>query len=202
MSLFLVSSSVRIPKLLTTLSLLKLRWKSPTDDSSIKVADFGFAKKCPGPESLITQCGSAQHVAPEILNNVPYGTKVDLWALGVIMFTIIGGCPPFYDSTNQGTFQKILNGDYTFDDQNWGHVSEECKDVIRNLLTFDPKERWCTQQCLGSRWIKGDPSVLSTISLRPNQLRLQEHQARQKMKAAVYAVIGMNRLHDVGEEAQ
>jgi serine/threonine protein kinase len=122
-----------------------------------------------------------------------------MWALGVIMYTIIGGCPPFYDSTNQGTFGKILAGEFTFDDENWGHISGDCKDVIRNLLVLDPKKRWSTEECLDSRWMKGDPSVLSSISLRPNQLRLQDFRAKQKMKAAVYAVIGMNRLADTTE---
>jgi len=52
--------------------------QSPTDDSTIKVADFGFAKRALSEtHGLKTQCGSAQHVAPEILKNESYGTKVD-----------------------------------------------------------------------------------------------------------------------------
>ena len=105
--------------------------KSSEDDTTIKIADFGFAKHCPHDEGLKTQCGSAQHVAPEILKNVPYGTKVDMWALGVIHYTLTGGCPPFYAQTNQETFQKILKANVVFDDHLWGHVHEDCKEMIR-----------------------------------------------------------------------
>lgn len=163
------------------------------------MADFGFAKECPGPESLKTQCGSAQHVAPEILNNVAYGTAVDCWAIGVILFTLVGGVPPFWESTNQGTFRNIMNGEYNFDEQFWGHISEDCKDVIRNLLVQNPQHRLSCEDALKSKWVRSDGRELSQTSLRPNQLRLTEFRAKQKLKAAVFAVIGMNRLHNIAE---
>jgi len=52
------------------------------------------------------------------------------WALGVIHFTLIGGYPPFYTESNQKTFQRILKADVKFDDLYWGHVSQDCKDLI------------------------------------------------------------------------
>ena len=62
---------------------------SKDDDTTLKIADFGFAKACPHDEALKTQCGSAMHVAPEILLNVPYGTKVDMWALvSCVLYTV------------------------------------------------------------------------------------------------------------------
>jgi serine/threonine protein kinase len=59
--------------------------KSNDSDSNIKIADFGFAKKCPKPQSLTTQCGTPGYVAPEILEGLPYDTQADMWSLGVIV---------------------------------------------------------------------------------------------------------------------
>lgn len=73
---------------------------------------------------LLCQCGSAMHVGPEILKKEQYGTKIDCWAMGVVVYTIIGGCPPFYAKNNQAIFQKILKAEYDFEDEEmWGHIT-------------------------------------------------------------------------------
>ena len=58
--------------------------QSPNNDRELKIADFGFAKRCPSTNCLTTQCGTPGYVAPEILEGVPYGTQSDMWSLGVI----------------------------------------------------------------------------------------------------------------------
>lgn len=67
--------------------------QSLDDDTSIKIADFGFAKQVKGGDnkSLKTQCGSPGHVAPEILERVPYNTQCDVWSLAVIAYTLLAG---------------------------------------------------------------------------------------------------------------
>jgi calcium/calmodulin-dependent protein kinase I len=152
------------------------------------VADFGFAKHCPEDDSLKTQCGSAMHVAPEILLKSPYGTCVDCWALGVVMFTTIGGYPPFYDSNNQGIFRKILKGEFEFKEDSWGDITQDCKDMITGLLTKDMKARWTTQQCLDCAWMYDDPVELRRHSLLPNMKKLMEFSARRKFKGVVTAL--------------
>ncbi|CAB9502563.1 MAP kinase-activated protein kinase 2 (Fragment) [Seminavis robusta] len=172
------------------------------DDTTVKIADFGFAKYCPHDEALKTQCGSAQHVAPEILKNESYGTKVDMWALGVIHYTLIGGRPPFWaQEGNQATFQKILKRDFKFTDDLWGHVSDDCKDMIRNLLLLDPKQRWSADDVLKCKWIaESDASELDQHSLAVNQEKLKlVGAAKEKVKAATYALIGLNRLQFDGQ---
>lgn len=66
--------------------------QSEDNDSAIKIADFGFAKKVLTPNSLTTQCGTPGYVAPEILEGVAYDTKSDMWSLGVIIYILLGGC--------------------------------------------------------------------------------------------------------------
>mmetsp|Transcript_30832 Transcript_30832/g.72349 ORF Transcript_30832/g.72349 Transcript_30832/m.72349 type:complete len:217 (-) Transcript_30832:137-787(-) len=87
---------------------------STQNDTDIKLADFGFAKSCPNDHSLRTQCGTPGYVAPEILEGVAYGTKSDLWSLGVIMYILLGGYPPFTGKDNREMFRKIRKGQYKF----------------------------------------------------------------------------------------
>ena len=68
--------------------------QSETNDSEVKIADFGFAKKCLTPNCLSTQCGTPGYVAPEILEGVKYDMKSDMWSLGVITYILLGGYPP------------------------------------------------------------------------------------------------------------
>ena len=88
--------------------------KSPFNDFDIKLADFGFAKKVEG-KSLDTQCGTPGYVAPEILKGKKYGTAVDMWSCGVIVYILLGGYPPFHDDNHAILYRKIKAADYAFD---------------------------------------------------------------------------------------
>ena len=87
---------------------------STDSDSNIKLADFGFAKKCPQPNSLTTQCGTPGYVAPEILEGTAYDTQADMWSLGVIVYILLGGYPPFVENNQRDLFRKIRRGQYEF----------------------------------------------------------------------------------------
>lgn len=69
------------------------------DDSNIRLADFGFAKRVIKP--LKTQCGTPGYVAPEILRGDTYGLSVDMWSIGVITYILLGGYPPFHDDNQR-----------------------------------------------------------------------------------------------------
>jgi serine/threonine protein kinase len=121
---------------------------SRTSDTDIKIADFGFAKFAHDDNSLRTMCGTPGYVAPEILRKGGYGTKCDLWSMGVIVFIIIGGYPPFYASTPRKIFQLTLAGRFTFDPEYWDGISQSCKDMICALLELDPARRASANEIL------------------------------------------------------
>ena len=73
-------------------------------------------------------------MAPEILKGHRYGTEVDMWSLGVIMYILLCGYPPFHDSNQMRLFKKIRSGQYRFDSPYWDNVSPQAKDLIRHLL--------------------------------------------------------------------
>lgn len=135
---------------------LKLENLLLPSDLNIKVIDFGFAKKVTSANGLKTFIGTPGYVAPCILEGVGYGTKADVWSLGVVLYCMLGGYPPFRDANRQKLFQKIRQGMYKFHEKKWGDVSDDAKDLIRLLLTVNPAKRVTAKEALQHRWMIGN----------------------------------------------
>ena len=85
-----------------------------TDQKSIiKISDFGLAKVMNN-DLLTTACGTPGYVAPEVLEGKGYDLSVDFWSIGVILYILLSGSPPFYEDTNEKLFDVIKNGKYEF----------------------------------------------------------------------------------------
>jgi len=176
--------------------------RSEENDSEIKIADFGFAKKVLTPNSLTTQCGTPGYVAPEILEGLPYDTQSDMWSLGVIVYILLGGYPPFIEQNQRELFRKIRKGQYEFHEEYWGSVSADAKDLISSLLTVKPSKRLTAQDALNHKWMQADASVLAGQSLDANLTELRKYNAKRKFKAAVNAVILANKVTSLGVNFQ
>lgn len=166
------------------LKLENLLLARPKDISSIKVADFGLAKKYAGDIALSTICGTPQYVAPEIIQGgkavYTYGKECDLWSCGVILFILLGGYPPFYDESEPRLFQKIRKGVYSFNDPVWKPVSESAKDLIRKLLEVDASRRLTVQDVLQHPWMTQEEekdndkkTMLQTMSKMRSSMRMK-----------------------------
>ncbi len=140
----------------------------------------------------MTQCGTPGYVAPEIVKGIPYGTKVDMWSLGVILYILIAGYPPFNGKTQKDLFRMIRRGKYQFHEQFWGGVSDEAKDLVSHLLVVEPKSRYSATDALSSDWMLSD-MVSKQTDLRGSLLAFRKFNAKRKVKQAVLAV----RLLDV-----
>ena len=176
--------------------------QSSEDDSDIKIADFGFAKICKKPNSLTTQCGTPGYVAPEILSGKPYGTQSDMWSLGVIVYILLGGYPPFMDKNQRDLFRKIRKGQYEFHKEYWGQVSEDAKGLIRSLLTVSASKRYTASDALKNKWIGADDSELTGHDLGVNLEQFKLFNAKRKFKAAVKTVVAANKLQSLGIDFQ
>lgn len=168
--------------------MVSLLSQSRSNDREIKIADFGFAKKVSSEHCLLTQCGTPGYVAPEILHGLPYGTKVDMWSLGVITYILLGGYPPFIEQNQRELFRKIKQGQYEFHPEYWGSISPDAKDLISRLLTVDPNRRITATSALRSSWILGADQQLAGFDLNNNLQQFRKYNAKRKLRQAVLTV--------------
>ena len=102
----------------------------------IKIADFGFAKVIPDNKTW-TLCGTPEYLAPEIILGRGHGRSVDWWALGILIYEMMAGFPPFYDETPYLIYEKILGGKLEFPP----HFDRALCDLLTGLLEADPQRR-------------------------------------------------------------
>ena len=121
------------------------------ENNTAKLIDFGLGKMMMEKQKSYSVVGSPLYVAPEVLNK-NYTKKCDVWSLGVIIFFLVGGYPPFLGNDNAETNMKILSMKYEFKESGFKTVSEEVKDLIRHCLVKE-EERYTIEQVLEHKWI-------------------------------------------------
>ena len=145
------------------------------------MADFGLARFLDGEGSTAsTTCGTPGYVAPEVLQQQPYGKECDFWSIGVVTFILLSGTPPFYEEDNFALFEQIKNCQYDFDVETWQVVSDEAKDFIKKVLVADPKSRLNCQQMLEHPWMKATLSKDKKLSA---QGQLQKYVSVRREKS-------------------
>lgn len=120
---------------------------------TIKVIDFGTSDKFGRGKMHNKQIGTPFYIAPEVLNN-SYNEKCDLWSCGVIIYILLCGLPPFWAENENEIYAAVKRGKYTMEGDDWEDISEDAKDLIRNLLTKDINKRFSAQEALNHRWFK------------------------------------------------
>ena len=108
------------------------------DDKILKIIDFGLGNTYEKGQLLKTGCGSPCYIPPEMIKEMGYnGEETDIWSAGIILYLMLCGTLPFYEEDNQLLYQKIIKGEYTIPK----YLSEEAKDIIKQILEVDPKKR-------------------------------------------------------------
>lgn len=101
----------------------------------LKVCDFGFCKVLK--KKTWTLCGTPEYLAPEVILSKGYSFAVDWWALGVLIYEMLTGGPPFYASDPNKLYEKVLDGQYKCPD----NLSQHSKTIIKGFLQVDPSKR-------------------------------------------------------------
>jgi len=132
------------------------------DYDTVKVTDFGLANwNFSRRGTMRTACGTPNYIAPEVIlvdegiERTTYGTAVDMWSLGVVLYVMLCGFAPFTHENTAALFSMITRGDYTFPSPYWDGISESAKDLVAQMLTVDPEARPSASQCLTHPWICG-----------------------------------------------
>ncbi|CAO2832248.1 unnamed protein product [Amaranthus hypochondriacus] len=117
----------------------------------VKLCDFGscgFSN-----ERLMDEVvGTPYYIAPEILEGKFYDEKVDVWSVGVVLYVMIAGIPPFYGETVQEIFEKIVRANLRLPTRVFGSFSSNVKDLLRRLLCKDVSRRFSVQEALRHSW--------------------------------------------------
>jgi calcium-dependent protein kinase len=153
------------------LKLENFVYENNTCSSQLKVIDFGFAKVWDSSQPYMrTSCGSIAYVSPDVLCGHGYTSKCDLWSVGVIIFMLLSGYPPFHGSDHKMTTSiASANVDWSHK-QRWAKVSEDAISFVKSLLTRDPSKRMDAQAALKHPWLLGaaasKTAMLSAAAVR------------------------------------
>uniref|UniRef100_A0AAY4DE70 CaM kinase-like vesicle-associated protein n=1 Tax=Denticeps clupeoides TaxID=299321 RepID=A0AAY4DE70_9TELE len=144
------------------LKLENLMYYTENNHNKVVLRDFYLSKFENG--SITEPCGTPEYLAPEVVARHRYGRPVDCWAVGVIMYILLSGNPPFYDETeeentdlhNRIIFCRIVAGEFEFDSPYWDDISPAAKELVCRLMEVDPMLRITAQDALWHEWIAGN----------------------------------------------
>ena len=143
---------------------LLTKTRNPDSDSEIKIADFGLAAILNPNVVERLKCGSPGYVAPEMLNDLGYDTKADIFSAGIIFCIILTGVSPFYDTSRQIMLQKNKAGIVDFNQLYWNCVSPEAKRLVARMVEKNPKNRCTAQEALQDPWFSLEHKNLLRLS--------------------------------------
>ncbi|XP_063059067.1 MAP/microtubule affinity-regulating kinase 4 isoform X1 [Engraulis encrasicolus] len=119
-------------------------------DANIKIADFGFSNEFTLGSKLDTFCGSPPYAAPELFQGKKYdGPEVDIWSLGVILYTLVSGSLPFDGQNLKELRERVLRGKYRVP----FYMSTDCEGILRRFLVLNPSKRCTLEQIMKDKWI-------------------------------------------------
>ncbi|XP_053824517.1 MAP/microtubule affinity-regulating kinase 4 [Vidua chalybeata] len=119
-------------------------------DANIKIADFGFSNEFSRGSKLDTFCGSPPYAAPELFQGKKYdGPEVDIWSLGVILYTLVSGSLPFDGHNLKELRERVLRGKYRVP----FYMSTDCENILRRFLVLNPAKRCTLEQIMKDKWI-------------------------------------------------
>ncbi|KTF87069.1 hypothetical protein cypCar_00008286 [Cyprinus carpio] len=119
-------------------------------DMNIKIADFGFSNEFTIGNKLDTFCGSPPYAAPELFQGKKYdGPEVDVWSLGVILYTLVSGSLPFDGQNLKELRERVLRGKYRIP----FYMSTDCENLLKRFLVLNPVKRGTLEQIMKDRWI-------------------------------------------------
>lgn len=184
----------------------------------IRICDFDLASgipissekdSCKTPE-LLTPVGSAEYMAPEVVDawvgeSFSYDKKCDLWSLGIILYIMLCGYPPFYgqcgsdcgwekgemcNNCQETLFTSIQDGFYEFPEAEWSNISQDAKDLIQKLLVRDPSKRYSAAEVLSHQWVVNPPAATPLATPRI----LTRNNSTKDLESFADTAISLNRM--------
>ncbi|XP_008796072.1 calcium-dependent protein kinase 20-like [Phoenix dactylifera] len=158
------------------------------ETAPLKAIDFGLSVFFKPGECFNEIVGSPYYMAPEVLKR-NYGPEIDVWSAGVILYILLCGVPPFWAETEQGVAQAIIHSVIDFKRDPWPKVSNNAKDLVRQMLDPDPKRRLTAQQVLEHPWLQNAKKAPNVPLGETVRARLQQFSVMNKFKKRALRVV-------------
>jgi len=161
-----------------------------SDEAPVKVADFGLSDFFgDGRPPLTASVGTVAYMAPEVVACAEYGSAVDLWSLGVVLYILLAGYHPFDPhgtADDKALLRNIRAGRWDFGDACWSEVSDDAKRVVTALLARAPAQRPTAELLLAMEWVQGDTAPDASLAASAESLK-RFNEARRVWRAAAAA---------------
>lgn len=162
---------------------------SPEPNAMLKVIDFGTSQVFDPGRKMSTKIGTPLYIAPEVLSK-SYTEKCDVWSCGVILYVLLSGSQPFQGKTEYEVFQKIRKGVYTMSGHKWEAVSKQAKDLVKNMMLYEPSQRFTALEALNHPWLNNNTKEkIDLESTRVLLNDLQSFSAQHKLQQAALTYI-------------
>ncbi|CAK0733939.1 hypothetical protein CVIRNUC_000358 [Coccomyxa viridis] len=157
-------------------------------DAMLKLCDFGLSAYWKPGKRLSTIVGSCYYVAPEVLRR-DYGVEADMWSLGVMLYILLSGLPPFWGDDESQIFKSVLRAELDFVTPPWPKISAAAKDCVSQLLTVKAEARPSASELLQHPWLRSQgiaaDKPLDSVVLQ----RMRKLSATNKLKKAALVVM-------------
>eukprot|EP01097_Dermamoeba_algensis_P000578 TRINITY_DN11_c0_g1_i1.p1 TRINITY_DN11_c0_g1~~TRINITY_DN11_c0_g1_i1.p1 ORF type:complete len:338 (-),score=85.80 TRINITY_DN11_c0_g1_i1:30-1043(-) len=168
-------------------------------DANIKLADFGLSDVVESDKVLLKRAvGTPGYIAPEVLlaleGGPGYNIPADIWGVGVILYILLCGFPPFYDEDEEALYDSIIDGGFSYPEPYWTGISDSAKDLINKMLVVDPSRRLTAEECLKHPWVQGSAAP-GEKHLDGTIEEMKKFRAKQKFKGAILATMAAKKLN-------
>lgn len=183
------------------LKLENFLYESKEDKAPLKLIDFGFAKVWDPSTLMMASCGSIAYVSPDVLKCQGYTNKCDMWSLGVIVFMLLVGYPPFHGS-EKDMRANIMGAKVDWSHKSrWKNVSQEALDFVKCLLVKEPAQRLDAKEALNHRWLAAARSSKQAPLLNKDALRsLRRYADASRVRRAVLQLLAQELAPDETRE--
>lgn len=160
-------------------------FSSKKKNATLKIIDFGLSRFYKDKAYMKTRVGTPYYIAPEVLRK-QYDHACDLWSVGVIMYILLCGYPPFWGNTEKDIFQRIKLGKFDYPKEEWSKISDSAKQLIERLLDVNPATRITAVDALKHPWLESKRHE----KLHPEMMKkLTKFAKLNKLKRAALGVI-------------
>ena len=160
-----------------------------TEQGDVKLIDFDTAALMDVDRQVRGSVGTTFYMAPEVLHKGAYNEKCDIWSMGVVMYILLSGQPPFDGYTGKDIKSKVLHGTYSLDGPLWDTISAEAKDLIRKQMNPKPHMRISAQDVYLHPWIQNQADHICEADRSFVFENLRQFNSSTKLKEAVHTFI-------------